>query len=401
VTPVRRVLFVDDDLPVLRALERMLRVHRAEWECHFEDDVVRALALVDQVHPDAIVSDMLMPGMDGADLLAEAGRRRPRMVRFILSGEIGAEALVRMAGAAHQCLAKPCRGDVLMQVLDQALVSPAADGGPAWLDGLYGLQRLPVAAPPFQALRRLIGQPESDARDARAIALIEGSAGLATKILQVATWTRLGLGAPPVHVRDAYFQLGPEAICALLDSALLKPLPGGETTPLQRQTWRRGERVTAAAAALARAEGFTADDVGQITLMALWSTAAPLLIDCIAGDAYAALRDAAARDGDRLADLEREAFGLTASEAFARLLQLWGLPAAPIAWAARAHDVSALATDRLGPESVAHVACAIVDGLDGHGVAADTRDYLARLGCLPRLDGWQTLASRAVEAVAA
>ena len=141
---MRRLLFVDDEVPILRALERMLRAHRRDWDCQFVDDPVKALDLVDSFEPDAVVSDMLMPGLDGAEFLTEAARRRPHMARFILSGEVGAGSLVRMARAAHQCLAKPCRGDVLIEVLRRALFDPAAVHEPAILAGLYALRSLPV-----------------------------------------------------------------------------------------------------------------------------------------------------------------------------------------------------------------------------------------------------------------
>lgn len=162
------------------------------------------------------------------------------MARFILSGEVGAGSLVRMARAAHQCLAKPCRGDVLVDVLRRAVLEPGAVREPALLTGLYGLRSLPVPAPRFAAVRRLLGAPPSDARDREAVTLLAGTVGLGHQ-LQVATWTRLGVGAPPLHVHDAYFQLGPDAVCSLLDSDLLKPVPGGETTPFQHGTWRRSE----------------------------------------------------------------------------------------------------------------------------------------------------------------
>jgi CheY-like chemotaxis protein len=241
----------------------MLRAHRADWDCHFVDDPLRALDLLDEIAPDAVVSDMLMPGLDGAEFLTEAARRRPLMARFILSGEVGAGSLVRMARAAHQCLAKPCRGDVLMDVLRRALVEPSAVKAPALMAGLYGIHGLPLAAPLFDQLRRQLSQPPSDLRDRQAVALIEGSAAIATKVLQVATWTRLGMGAPPAHVYDAYFQLGPESVWSLLDADLLRPLPGGETTPFQRDVWRRCEQVPAVAHAIAIEEGFSADDGRQ------------------------------------------------------------------------------------------------------------------------------------------
>lgn len=398
---MRRLLFVDDEVSILRALERMLRVHRPDWACHFVDDPRQALDRLDELAPDAIVSDMLMPGLDGADFLAEAARRRPAMARFILTGEVGAGALVRMARATHQCLVKPCRGDVLMDVLRRALVDWSPLRVPSLKDGLYGLRGLPVPAPHFDQLRRVLLPPGDHRRDARAVALIESSPGLASKVLQVAAWTRLGPDPPLAHVFDAYSQLGPEGVLSLLDTDLLRPRTGRDTTAFQRELWRRCEQVSAIAPAIAAAEGFSIDDGRRAALVAVWQTAAPLLLDAACPDAYAVLRRDAETSGVALSNREREHFGLTAAEAFARMLCVWGLPTPLAGWVARGDDVSALPTDQLTLGSLALAARAVGDSLDGRAVPSASLDHLERLGRRARFVPWRAAGARALGAVAA
>ncbi|MFN7977217.1 MAG: response regulator [Vicinamibacterales bacterium] len=395
---MRRLLFVDDEVPILRALERMLRSHRRDWECQFVDDPVRALDVVESFQPDAVVSDMLMPGLDGAEFLTEAARRRPHMARFILSGEVGAGSLVRMARAAHQCLAKPCRGDVLVDVLRRALLDPEAVREPAILSGLYAIRSLPVPAPAFEAVRRTVGAPSSDARDHDAVELIAATVGLATKLLQVATWTRLGMGAPPLHVHDAYFQLGAPAICALLDSDLLKPVPGSGTTAFQRAIWRRSARASAAARVLAAAEGLDTDAARQVALVTLWSTAAPLLPDLCARDRYAALRQEADASGRPLALLEQERFGLSAVALCAQMLRLWGLSAA---LADRVAATAAIDDETSALDLLPHAAAAVADLLDGLAPSPAVLAALARRGLDSRVPHWRALATGVLDPVAA
>lgn len=397
----RRLLFVDDEIPILRALERTFRAHRREWACQFVDDPVRALDVVDSFAPDAVVSDMLMPGLDGARFLAEAARRRPAMARFILSGEVGAGSLVRMAGAAHQCLAKPCRAEVLIDVLTRTLIDATAVTEPALAARLYSMQSVPVPGSLVEALRRLLAEPPAAARDRQAVALIARSAGLATKLLQVATWTRLGLGAAPAHVHDAYLQLGPESVRSLLEGDLIAPLTEADATPFQHQVWRRSARAAAAAEALAQTEGFDASAIRESALVALWSTAAPLLLDAVARDDYAEVRRAAHDSGRAVHELERARFGLTAAQVLARMLRLWGLPATLADWTARGDDPARLSTDRLAPDAVAHLARLVVDATDGAAPTAASRDYLDRLGARERFTTWRTAAARALDADAA
>ncbi len=66
--PSRRVIFVDDEPNLLGGLRRMLRGRR-DWYCIFADSGPAALELFAEEPFDVVVTDMRMPGMDGAHLL--------------------------------------------------------------------------------------------------------------------------------------------------------------------------------------------------------------------------------------------------------------------------------------------------------------------------------------------
>ena len=86
VEAMKRILFVDDEEMVLQGLQRMLRSLRREWDMTFVESGAKALELMAEQPFDVVVSDMLMPGMTGAELLNEVMKRYPRTVRLILSG---------------------------------------------------------------------------------------------------------------------------------------------------------------------------------------------------------------------------------------------------------------------------------------------------------------------------
>ncbi len=65
-----RVLFVDDEPRVLAALQRMLQGRRPGWALRFAGGGAQALDLLADQPVDVVVSDLRMPGMDGAELLA-------------------------------------------------------------------------------------------------------------------------------------------------------------------------------------------------------------------------------------------------------------------------------------------------------------------------------------------
>jgi DNA-binding NtrC family response regulator len=68
----KQILFVDDDCNILAGLQRMLRRQRDEWNMQYVTSPAEALEIMDAEPIDLLVTDMRMPGMDGAELLHDA-----------------------------------------------------------------------------------------------------------------------------------------------------------------------------------------------------------------------------------------------------------------------------------------------------------------------------------------
>jgi CheY-like chemotaxis protein len=116
----KRILFVDDESLALEGLQRMLRPMRAEWEMVFVENGAKALELMEQGPFDVVISDMRMPGMNGAELLAEVLKRFPKTVRLILSGYADRDLVLKCVGSTHQYLSKPCRPEELKAAITRA-----------------------------------------------------------------------------------------------------------------------------------------------------------------------------------------------------------------------------------------------------------------------------------------
>lgn len=118
------ILFVDDDPNILQGLQRMLRPQRHRWDmtfCGSGEDALQALA----AKPfDVLVSDMRMPSMSGAQLLAEVQRRSPDTVRIILTGQAEQESLDAIEGVAHRLLSKPCDAALLQATIEEVSAAP-------------------------------------------------------------------------------------------------------------------------------------------------------------------------------------------------------------------------------------------------------------------------------------
>jgi len=126
-TPTATLLLVDDEPYVLSALRRELR-HEG-YQLLTADSGDAALALMAEEPVDLVISDAMMPGMDGTELLSRIQRRWPESLRLLLTGKSDLNAAVRAINEGHiyRYIAKPWDADELRLALRQALAHQQAE----------------------------------------------------------------------------------------------------------------------------------------------------------------------------------------------------------------------------------------------------------------------------------
>lgn len=116
-----RILFVDDEEPILRALRRLMRRH--DYDCWFASSGQEGLEIMEREAIDLVISDMRMPEMDGATFLAEVRRRWPFSVRFLMTGYADMSATIDALnmGGINRYVSKPWDDDALIEAIEQGL----------------------------------------------------------------------------------------------------------------------------------------------------------------------------------------------------------------------------------------------------------------------------------------
>src|SRR5208282_6223129 len=158
---MRRVLFVDDEQQFFDGLQRVLRPQRHEWEMAFAPSGNAALAIMEASPFDVVVSDMRMPGMDGAALLGLVREKYPQVVRIILSSHAELSTALRVVPVAHQFVAKPCDAEMLRVAIERACHLKALLHDDSIRRTVTSLGDLPSVPRTYEALTLALADPDT------------------------------------------------------------------------------------------------------------------------------------------------------------------------------------------------------------------------------------------------
>ena len=371
-----RLLFVDDEPRVLQGLRQSLRGKRQLWEMVFAGGGATALEEIERGRFDAVISDMRMPGIDGAELLRRVTLSQPHAFRVMLSGQMDESAAVRAAATAHRFLAKPCDSETLVAMLSQVLNLRAQLNSPKMHECIGGMAGLPSLPESCFALNRALEDERVALSDVARI--VEHDVGMSAKVLQLVNSAFFGLSRRIANVDEAVRNLGLKAIRSLvLAQALFQELSGGEVA-----LFRAEEARSFLAAQFARRFSLEhpAYDVG-VTAAMLHNVGRLALIARLPAE-QRANADYARAHGSTAEEVERTRLGVTHAEIGAYLLGLWGLPPEVIE-AVGSHRAPLETRSTLDPGAVVHIAevlSAEALGLGQHETTPLSDEALRRLG---------------------
>ena len=320
---MRRILFVDDETPVLEGLQLRLRPLRTKWEMTFVDSGVKALAELEKAAYDVIVSDMRMPAMDGAELLRIVSERRPQIVRIVLSGFSDLRQTIRLVPIAHQYLSKPCEPERLENTVERCLALQELLQEPR-LRALVGrIRRLPALPSTFAKLQQTMAKESAGARDVAAI--VAQDSVIAAKVLQMVNSAFFRLSRRITNIEQAVNYLGFTSVRNLVMSAeVFASWPTTQVNPvLDVERLQNHARIVATIAQAFTTRTPLSDDALLAALLhdiGYWV----LLQECPQELEQAVAM--AVAEGIPLHQAERQVIGSSHAEIGAYLLGIWGLP---------------------------------------------------------------------------
>jgi len=382
----KRILFVDDEPAILAGLQNLLYKDRRRWEMVFALGGQLALDEIRKAPFDIVVSDMRMPGIDGAMLLNVIKDEWPATVRIMLSGHADREAIVRALPALHQLLSKPCDANTLRGAIERSLDGADVERDIKIRRIVGGLDKLPTPPDIYFDLSRLMQAPTTSVADVAKV--VTRDPALSAKLLQLVNSAYFGTGQSTTSIQHAVALLGTDRLRYIaLTASVFSPRDietdrGFSLQDMQQTSMRAAWLARSIAEPEHRDEVFASTllhDVGHVVL-ALGK-----------GAEFAAFSDRV-RLGESLLDVERELFGVTHADVGARLLAIWGLPSAIVDVVQFHHDPGSAPEPRRKLTSIVHVADALVSRPALYSPLNMASLELA--GCAHLVAGWTAIAER-------
>jgi HD-like signal output (HDOD) protein len=377
----KRILFVDDEPLVLQGIQRLLRSMRQEWEMDFAEGGAQAREKLARNAYDVVVTDMMMPGMDGAELLTYVREHAPKTIRLVLSGHGEQHLVMKCIGLAHQYLSKPCDAATLKSAVSRVTDPRFALRNEQVMTIVAQLDHLPSVPAVYSRIVRLLNDPDTTMEDVGA--LIAGDMAMTAKILQIVNSSFFGLARRVAQPTEAAAYLGMDTLKALVLATNVfgqfeARLPAGFSPAAATA---HSQQVGAAARAIARCEHAPRAVVDESLVAGMLHDVGKLVL----ASSLPAQFQQLALEG-RSGDVEAECalFGANHAEVGGYLLGLWGLPPAVVEAIALHHTPGESANAEFSPLTAAHVADFLVGGHHEVDLA-----YLTRLGLADRLPEWR------------
>jgi HD-like signal output (HDOD) protein len=372
----------------------MLRSMRAEWEMEFVDGAEAALRLLNQKPFDVIVSDMRMPRMNGAELLAEVMKRHPNTVRLILSGYADKDLILKCVGSTHQYLAKPCDAESLKATVARASNLEDSLHNVRLKTLVCQMNRLPSVPTLYMQVVEKASRAGASIEDIGAV--ISRDIGMTAQVLKLTNSAFFGLPRQLASADEAVAYLGLETIKSLVLSIhAFSQFEKTETGPLKIESlWNHSMQVAGLAKRISKLEGQESNAAEEAFTSGMLHDIGKLVLSVnLPKDYTEATR--LAQSGMELPAAEEQVFGANHADVGGYLIGLWGLPV-PVVEAVALHHCPTRSTQAgFSPLTSVHAANALEreQSHSANGASAPPLDaqYLSRVGVSSRLPAWRQM----------
>ncbi|MCE5187419.1 MAG: HDOD domain-containing protein [Planctomycetaceae bacterium] len=396
-----RILLIDDDPHILEGLKRMLSSISAIKQI---DACLSGKAALDLAKTtsgyDLVVCDLQMPQLNGVQVLEQFRTSSPGTIRFVLTGMIDHPLHHAALRLSHQMIAKPCRPEILRELIERALRLKRHLSQSELSSILPRLQALPSLPKTYRRVMDYLVLPTASCRGLSR--LISEDIGMSARLMQLANSAYYGKPGKVHNPVQAVVYLGMRTIEALIlrqgifsqiDPALAARFGA---SALESHCMRVGCLAKRICADLSMPAGL----LEQASIAGILHDTGKIIMIAEFTERFEQSLVKSRRDHIELIAAEKQICGFTHAELGASLLSLWSMPADIIEAAAFHHVPWLLAEENAPTKRPLCLADTvyIADCID-HRLCSSRSDgctfgvleaYLERYGLNQQFCQWQT-----------
>lgn len=352
----KRVLFVDDEPFALEVLQRIFEPLRAEWHMEFVNSGEEALARLDEVQFDAIVSDLKMPVMNGVELLERVMRNHPTVSRIVLSAQADEDLIFQTVQTAHQFISKTSDPKLLVKKIRKVVLLRNSRMTPELVETVSSIERLPSMPQVYCDLVEALANPDADLQDIAGI--VERDAAVGAKLLQLSNSAFFGLRGEVSGISQAINFLGVETVryLVLMVGVCEQFHSQHFSKKFVESIWSHSVQTANFARLIAESEHTSLAMAEQSFVAGLLHDIGKLIFAEHLSKTYSEVLEFARVHHMPIWRVEKQLLKATHGDVGAYLLDLWGLPEGVTRAVALHHEPVAVDGDNVDPLAIVHAA---------------------------------------------
>lgn len=382
-----RILFVDDE-PLMREFYAMVgSILGSEYEVFTASSGKEGLTFLLNTPVDIVVSDLVMPEMNGHEFMTAVAKEHPESMRIVISAHEDQLTVAQCLMFGHRYFSKPFDLKNLAGVLKRICRLKHQVGSEKLKRVISATGALPTPPRIYLRLTQAVNSPYSSLEQIGDI--VQEDPGLTLKLLQISNSAYFGVPRKIVTPMEAVQIVGIEILRALVlcvhafkfyQDRSFKSVSASEL-------WDHSLRTASAARKLARYEHLPETACEEAFVSGLLHDIGKLVLAANADADYQIVMQRSRTEGTPVDQVEWEIFGATHAQVGAYLLGLWGLPEPIVSNVELHHSLDLSSNSGFTPAAAIHIAQFLERS--PHRISQlDTR-FLKQIGVENRISEWE------------
>ncbi len=345
------------------------------------------LEFLAQTPVDIVVSDLVMPEMNGQEFMSHVATEHPESMRIVISAYDDQLTVAQCLMFGHRYFNKSIDLSNLASILKRIGRLKHQIGGGKLKKIICALGALPTLPRLYLQLTEALNSPFSSLQEMADI--IQQDPGLTLKTLQIANSAYFGIARRVVTALEAVQIIGIEVLRGIV--LCVHAFKFYQDRPIKSlsaaELWNDSLRIAHAARCLAEREHLSRAECDEAFISGLFHDIGKLVMAANADADYEQVVQKSRAEGRPIEQVEAELLGATHAQVGAYLLGLWGLPEGIVDAIENHHSLESITKPGFSPATALHVAQWFQSRPEN--ASPLDRDYLKRIGVENRLGDWK------------